>query len=148
VGSCEPAHQLSVGLWFRSQRGEERALYQWGGESTTTPVIPNVFRLRGNPPQRSFRDLKLPATTEFVAFLDGDDVLLPTKTERQVAFLKSGHRDFVAVDHMLMTEEGQVFAYALARHLPMPSTWMVRRDTMICHPFDPNVGKGRMAPGG
>jgi glycosyltransferase involved in cell wall biosynthesis len=35
------------------------------------------------------------ATTEFVAFLDGDDVWLPKKTEKQVAFLKSGHRDFV-----------------------------------------------------
>lgn len=82
------------------------------------------------------------ATTEFVAFLDGDDVWLPTKTERQVAFLKSSHRDFVAVDHMLMTEEGQVFAYALARHLPMPSAWMVRRHTIISHPFDPYVGGG------
>jgi glycosyltransferase involved in cell wall biosynthesis len=82
------------------------------------------------------------ATTEFVAFLDGDDVWLPKKTERQVAFLKSGHHDFVAVDHLLMTEEGQVYAYALARHLPMPSTWMVRRDTIMRHPFDPNVGDG------
>ena len=82
------------------------------------------------------------AATEFVAFLDGDDVWLPTKTEKQVAFLKSGHRDFVAVDHMLMTEEGQVYAYALARHLPMTSTWMVRRDTIICHPFDPDVRDG------
>jgi teichuronic acid biosynthesis glycosyltransferase TuaG len=82
------------------------------------------------------------ATTEFVAFLDGDDVWLPTKTEKQVAFLKSGHRDFVAVDHMLMTEQGQVYAYALALHLPMPSTWMVRRDTITSHPFDPDVPAG------
>jgi glycosyltransferase involved in cell wall biosynthesis len=81
------------------------------------------------------------ATTEFVAFLDGDDVWLPTKTERQVTFLKSGHRDFVAVDHLLMTEEGKVFAYALARHIPMPSTWMIRRETMSCHPFDPDLGE-------
>jgi hypothetical protein len=43
---------------------------------------------------------------------------------------------------MLMTEEGQVFAYALARYLPMPSAWMVRRDIIICHPFDPDVGGG------
>lgn len=58
------------------------------------------------------------ATTEFVAFLDGDDVWLPTKTEKQVAFLKSGDRDFVAVDHMLTREEGQVYAYGLALHPP------------------------------
>ncbi len=81
------------------------------------------------------------ATTEFIAFLDGDDVWLPTKTEKQLAFLKSGHRNFVGVDHLLMTEEGQVYAYALARHIPMPSTWMVRRDTMARHPFDPDLGE-------
>ncbi len=79
------------------------------------------------------------ATTEFIAFLDGDDVWLPTKTEKQVALMKSGHRDFVGVDHMLTREEGQVYAYGLALHLPMPSAWMVRRDTMISHPFDPDV---------
>ncbi len=77
-----------------------------------------------------------------MAFLDGDDVWLPTKTEKQVAFLKAGLRDFVAVDHMLMTEEGQLFAYALARHLPMPSTWMIRRNTMIRYPFNPHLGEG------
>lgn len=81
------------------------------------------------------------ATTEFVAFLDGDDVWLPKKTEKQLDFLKSGHHDFVGVDHMLMTEVGQVYAYALARHLPMPSTWMVRRDTIARHPFDPDLGE-------
>jgi hypothetical protein len=27
----------------------------------------------------------------------------------------------------------------LALHIPMPSAWMVRRDTMISHPFDPDV---------
>lgn len=79
------------------------------------------------------------ATTEFVAFLDGDDVWLPAKTAAQVAFLRAGRRDFVGVDHMLMTEEGKVFAYALARHLPMTSSWMVRRETILRYPFDPYV---------
>jgi hypothetical protein len=43
-----------------------------------------------------------------VAFLDGDDVRLPTKTEAQVSFLRANCRGLVAVDHMLMTEEGCV----------------------------------------
>ena len=77
-----------------------------------------------------------------MAFLDGDDAWLPKKTERQTAFLRSGCQDFVGVDHMLMTEEGEVFAYALARHLPMPSSWMVRRETMMRYPFDPDVSVG------
>ena len=82
------------------------------------------------------------AATEFVAFLDGDDVWLPTKTQRQLAFLHTGCRDFVGVDHMLMTEDGKIFAYALAHHLPMPSSWMVRRDTILRYPFDPDVPVG------
>jgi len=82
------------------------------------------------------------ATTEFIAFLDGDDVWLPTKTEKQVALMKSGHRDFVAVDHMLTREEGEVYAYGLALHIPMTSAWMVRRDTIISHPFDPDMRHG------
>jgi glycosyltransferase involved in cell wall biosynthesis len=82
------------------------------------------------------------AKTEFVAFLDGDDVWLPTKTKRQVDFLRNGCRDFVGVDHVLMTEEGKPFAYAFARHFPMPSAWMVRRETMLRYPFDPNWALG------
>jgi glycosyltransferase involved in cell wall biosynthesis len=82
------------------------------------------------------------AKTEFVAFLDGDDVWLPTKIKRQVDFLCDGRRDFVGVDHILMTEDGKPFAYGLARHLPMTSAWMVRRETMLCYPFDPNVSTG------
>jgi glycosyltransferase involved in cell wall biosynthesis len=82
------------------------------------------------------------ARTEFVAFLDGDDVWLPTKTKRQVDFLRDGRRDFVGVDHILMTEEGKPFAYGLARHLPMPSAWMVRRETMLRYPLDPNLSVG------
>jgi glycosyltransferase involved in cell wall biosynthesis len=82
------------------------------------------------------------ARTEFVAFLDGDDVWLPTKIKRQVDFLCDGRRDFVGVDHILITEDGKPFAYGLARHLPMTSAWMVRRETMLCYPFDPNVSTG------
>ena len=82
------------------------------------------------------------AKTEFVAFLDGDDIWLPDKTKKQVDFLRDGHRDFVGVDHILVTEEGKPFAYALARHLPMPSAWMVRRETMLRYPLDPNLSVG------
>ena len=79
--------------------------------------------------------------TEFVAFLDGDDIWLPTKIERQLNFLRDGRHDFVGVDHMLMTERGEVFAYALARNIPMPSSWMVRRNTMLRFPFDPHLAQ-------
>jgi glycosyltransferase involved in cell wall biosynthesis len=79
------------------------------------------------------------ARTEFVAFLDGDDVWLPNKTSRQVEFLRHGCWDLVGADYILTTEEGRPFAYALARYMPPPSSWMVRRETMLRYPFDPNT---------
>jgi glycosyltransferase involved in cell wall biosynthesis len=82
------------------------------------------------------------AKTEFVAFLDGDDVWLPTKIEKQLNVIERGERDFVGVDHMLMTEGGAVFAYALARNIPMTSSWMVRREVMLRRPFDPGLWVG------
>jgi glycosyltransferase involved in cell wall biosynthesis len=82
------------------------------------------------------------ATTEFVAFLDGDDVWLPTKTRKQVDLLRDSGGDFAGVDHMLMTEEGRPFAFGLARYIAMPSAWMVRRETMLRYPFDPTLAVG------
>jgi glycosyltransferase involved in cell wall biosynthesis len=82
------------------------------------------------------------ATTEFVAFLDGDDVWLPDKTQLQTDYLRQNAEDFVAVDHLLMNEAGKGFAYSFAKYLPMPSSWMVRRTTMLDYPFDPDVAFG------
>jgi glycosyltransferase involved in cell wall biosynthesis len=78
------------------------------------------------------------ARTEFVAFLDGDDVWLPNKTGRQFEVLRHGCWDLVGADYIMTTEEGKPFAYGLARHMPPPSSWMVRRETMLRYPFDPN----------
>ena len=79
------------------------------------------------------------ARTEFVAFLDGDDVWLPTKTSRQVEFLRRDRGDLVGVDYIMTTEEGKPFAYGLCRYQAPPSTWMVRRETMVRYPLDPNL---------
>jgi glycosyltransferase involved in cell wall biosynthesis len=79
------------------------------------------------------------ARTEFVAFLDGDDVWLPSKTSRQVELLRNGLGDLVGADYIMTTEEGKPFAYGLCRYQAMPSTWMVRRDTMVRYPLDPNL---------
>src|SRR5438309_10572941 len=53
------------------------------------------------------------ATTEFVGFLDGDDVWLPTKTIRQVEFLRGGRRGFVGVDYLMISAQGKPLAYYL-----------------------------------
>ena len=65
----------------------------------------------------------------------------PQRRRSKWLFAKSGDRDFVAVDHMLTREEGQVYAYGLALHPPDakrldgPPRYRDER-----HPFDPYVG--------
>jgi glycosyltransferase involved in cell wall biosynthesis len=75
------------------------------------------------------------ARTEFVAFLDSDDVWLPAKTERQLEYLRGHNANFAAVDHILMREDGTAFAYGMPRHVAMTSAWMVRRECMFRFPF-------------
>lgn len=82
------------------------------------------------------------ARTKFVAFLDGDDAWLPGKTEKQVDMLRNGSWDLVGVDYIMITEEGKPFAYALARYMSPPSSWMIHRETMLRYPFDPGTPVG------
>ena len=54
-----------------------------------------------------------------MAFLDGDDVWLPTKTSRQVELLRHGHGDLVGADYIMTTEEGSrlpMAFVAISRH--------------------------------
>jgi hypothetical protein len=39
----------------------------------------------------------------------------------------------------MTTEEGKPFAYGLCRYQAPPSAWMVRRETMVRYPLDPNL---------
>lgn len=75
------------------------------------------------------------STTEYVAFLDGDDVWLPEKTERQLALIERTGAELVGADHILIRADGVRFGYALARNLAMPSAWLARRSVMLRHPF-------------
>lgn len=94
-----------------------------------------ILRLPMSPPGPTRNAAVAAAKTEFVAFLDADDAWLPTKTAKQLAFLRIHNADFVGVDHILMREDGIVFAYGTAKFVPMPSAWMVRRDYMLRFPF-------------
>jgi glycosyltransferase involved in cell wall biosynthesis len=94
-----------------------------------------ILRMPLSPPGIARNAAIAAATTEFVAFLDADDAWLPTKTAKQLEFLRSHKADFVGVDHILMREDGVIFAYGTAKFVPMPSAWMVRRDYMLRLPF-------------
>jgi len=73
--------------------------------------------------------------TEWIAFCDGDDVWCDGKTLCQLTFASEHNCDFVAGDHYLTDEAGRVRAVALAKYLPMTSSWMVRTKIMQQYPF-------------
>jgi len=75
------------------------------------------------------------ATTEWVAFLDGDDVWTPTKTERQLGIAAETGSPLIGTRHLLIREDGTPFFYAFAKRVPMPSSWLVKRDLMLEEPF-------------
>jgi glycosyltransferase involved in cell wall biosynthesis len=99
-----------------------------------------IMRIPLSPPGPTRNVAVAEAKTEFIAFLDADDVWLPNKTAVQLEFLRRRKADFVGVDHTLMREDGTVFAYGTAKYIPMPSGWMVRRDFMLRFPFRDKFG--------
>ena len=87
------------------------------------------------------------ADTEFVAFLDADDYWDATKIERQLKVAEGENADLIGTDHILIREDGVRFAFGLARYIPMPSSWLVRRSAMLSRPFDETRGyEGALQP--
>ncbi len=82
------------------------------------------------------------AKTTWVAFMDGDDVWEPKKLERQLdAVRRHPEVSFVGTDFVFIDERGKRFGYANGSN-PTPSSWMVRRDLMLQHPFPPDAKVG------
>ena len=75
------------------------------------------------------------ATTEWIAFVDGDDVWLPEKNERQLAFAQRSGFDAVGARHVLIRTDGTPYFYAFARTQPMPSAWIAKRELLFKEPF-------------
>jgi glycosyltransferase involved in cell wall biosynthesis len=69
--------------------------------------------------------------TEWVAFLDGDDVWLPRKVETQLAYAHQHDRIALGARHLLVREDGKPFFYGFAREMPMPSSWLIRRELLL-----------------
>lgn len=109
------------------------------GESSGDPRL-QVLRLPrapvGTTRNRGVEQVTLP----WIAFCDGDDVWCSGKTKAQRATADETGSDFVGADHVLIDEQGRICAFALARYLPMPSSWLVRTDVMRRFPFADRAG--------
>lgn len=76
------------------------------------------------------------AETTWVAFLDGDDIWMPDKLEKQLGAVRHDNVDFVGTDFVFITSDGKRFGYSNGS-TPTPSSWMVRTECMKRFPFDP-----------
>lgn len=75
------------------------------------------------------------ASSEWIAFLDADDVWLPRKIERQLAYAKRTGGSAIGARHVLVTADERPCFYAFARRLPLPSSWFARRELLMQEPF-------------
>jgi glycosyltransferase involved in cell wall biosynthesis len=77
------------------------------------------------------------ARTEFVAFLDGDDLWKPAKIAKQLDFMaRHPGLDVIGTKHVLIRAEGTPYFFGFAKELPMVSTWFGRTAFFLENPFD------------
>lgn len=81
------------------------------------------------------------AETPWLAYLDGDDEWAPGKLRAQLDFAHRTGADLVGCDHVLIDEAGRPFAYGIPRNIPMPSSWLIRRESALAHPFADDLAK-------
>ncbi len=74
--------------------------------------------------------------TDFVAFLDSDDLWEPPKLQRQIDSLVAGGLDVIGSKHILIREDGAPFFFGFAKNIPMPSSWLGRTATFRERPFE------------
>lgn len=77
----------------------------------------------------------------WVGYCDGDDVWCKGKTLVQRTYAEMAKSDFVGADHYLTDETGSICAFASSRHIPMPSSWIVRAETMRQYPFSNSLSQ-------
>ncbi|MBL9203341.1 MAG: glycosyltransferase family 2 protein [Opitutaceae bacterium] len=75
------------------------------------------------------------ARTDWIAFLDGDDLWLPNKTACQLAWAKKSGLQAIGARHVLVRTDGTPYFYAFARTMPLPSSYFFSRELILREPF-------------
>lgn len=82
------------------------------------------------------------ASTRWVAYLDGDDVWAAHRLETQLrASRRHPTAKFIAGDFVFINALGRPFGFSNGTN-PTPSSWLVDRELMLAHPFDPHLSIG------
>ncbi|MEP7164306.1 MAG: glycosyltransferase family A protein [Ferruginibacter sp.] len=104
------------------------------GKLTTDPRL-EIVRLPLAPPGAVRNTALKHVRMSWIAYCDGDDVWRKDKSlQRHYAI--ATRCDFVGADHYLTDDDGRIRAFALARYMPMLSSWMVRTEVMKQYPFN------------
>lgn len=79
-------------------------------------------------------------SSEWIAYLDGDDYWAPDRLARQCRGM-SVHDGLIACDYYLINQHGVNCGFPLTNRFPAPSTWLIRRSVMLEKPFNETVFK-------
>lgn len=111
------------------------------GSLTTDPRL-EIIRIPMAPQAVARNQCLLRVKLPWVAYCDGDDVWCNGKTATQRAYADQTRADIVGADHYLVDEAGTIRSYAMARFIPMPSSWLVKTEIMQQYQFDESLKPG------
>ena len=79
--------------------------------------------------------------TNYLAFLDGDDIWYPEKIEKQLKIAKANNSKVIGADHILIDESGKPFCYGICKNIAMTSSWLIKKEYFIKNKFDESLTK-------
>ena len=92
--------------------------------------------ITNNPNQGSAKTRNIgiaAATSKYVTFLDDDDVYLPAKLERQVAFMENGNLDYSITDLMLYNEHEKLTDKRIRSYIKSTDQASLQRYHLMYH---------------